>query len=1011
MMKGKKIVDSSEMADKREQHLQRRSRLLSEASSCSSGNCSERNSLSGSLASSGATGGPLPPPSSTSPATRKNWLKAGDEDDFDDDDTSKAVKKYCQYVGSFSVAHLTPSSRAEFVRLQLQSLQNPKKSRPVVLFISLSGVKVCSPEDEKVLLMAHALKRISYATCDPDFGQFAFLARNPKGPVGVQYCHVFITQEGNEAEEINAIISKAFKVAYASIRSKKQFYELVDELNREQEEYFAQVTRFAEEEEERARRPENLMANQPVLSSERVRGFSVGQSRVWAKQVAGKIQHKQPHLLAAMDAPPTLPTQPCDLSRGPLPPLPPSNHGGSLGSRLSEPVADPAQRDSWVIVDPDSEMDPEGPSAPPLSPKDAYGSQEPVAKHTQKSRPLPPAPYYEVDFYNEWSLTGATSRNSGLSVVSETDSNSSCQILLQDEHPPPALLAGVAPSVGGAHPAGHGQILLQDSSVPPPFVYGKSASENSFDDMNVDDVYAFENYKMDFSGRESVISAGSFDEEANFRYQLKCAEQFINAVYDVDSTEEDFARPKMSFRDDRKRKELSKLVQENGHRHDDGDSALGEDELDRRENMSHGSDDSVPIVSNGHTFRSEGDSIDDGRERCRADYAVPRTPAKAVQPADIPVSVPPRPPQPPSQEEGPSERKRPMPAPRRLSPEIVVTPPAMRVEPLQSEGRPQPAPRVPRRPSADANVILNGASAIMAVAPISQSSSASAQSNNDQRSNVNDPIPSSNAALASSQWLPQSEQSTMAIGQGSSQSYKDATPLRQVDLNLAHSSQRSKVNDMRANSIMDTTYSGTQGSPDKRSLRSPGHVGHKVEVEIGQFRCKKVPQLGAPPPLPPRSTSLSDPQDLEGGQDVAPGRGPLAPWFKAGIPKEIAFEILHQQEKGAFIVRESKSHPGSYALSMKVDTSFNDSSLANYLVVRTKNGGYTIKGFGRDFPDLPRLVYYYTLNQDQLPCKLVFSGTNPLFQQGAREDSESDEDEDPDYRRVTDYRVMLEGAS
>ena len=33
-----------------------------------------------------------------------------------------------------------------------------------------------------------------------------------------------------------------------------------------------------------------------------------------------------------------------------------------------------------------------------------------------------PAPYYEVDFYNEWSLQGATGRNSGLSVVSETDS-------------------------------------------------------------------------------------------------------------------------------------------------------------------------------------------------------------------------------------------------------------------------------------------------------------------------------------------------------------------------------------------------------------------------------------------------------------------------------------------------------------------------------------------------------------------------------------------------------------
>ena len=51
--------------------------------------------------------------------------------------------------------------------------------------------------------MAHALKRISYATCDPDFCQFAFLSRNPKGPVGIQYCHVFITREPSEVRMIN----------------------------------------------------------------------------------------------------------------------------------------------------------------------------------------------------------------------------------------------------------------------------------------------------------------------------------------------------------------------------------------------------------------------------------------------------------------------------------------------------------------------------------------------------------------------------------------------------------------------------------------------------------------------------------------------------------------------------------------------------------------------------------------------------------------------------------------
>ena len=34
--------------------------------------------------------------------------------------------------------------------------------------------------------------------------------------------------------------------------------------------------------------------------------------------------------------------------------------------------------------------------------------------------------------------------------------------------------------------------------------------------------------------------------------------------------------------------------------------------------------------------------------------------------------------------------------------------------------------------------------------------------------------------------------------------------------------------------------------------RAPGHSGHKVEIEIGQFRCKRASGGGSAPPLPPR---------------------------------------------------------------------------------------------------------------------------------------------------------------
>lgn len=42
--------------------------------------------------------------------------------------------------------------------------------------------------------MAHALRRISYATCDPDHRLFSFLAREPKGHFNQQYCHSFISR-------------------------------------------------------------------------------------------------------------------------------------------------------------------------------------------------------------------------------------------------------------------------------------------------------------------------------------------------------------------------------------------------------------------------------------------------------------------------------------------------------------------------------------------------------------------------------------------------------------------------------------------------------------------------------------------------------------------------------------------------------------------------------------------------------------------------------------------------
>ena len=47
-------------------------------------------------------------------------------------------------------------------------------------------------------LMAHALKRIAFATCFPDQHQFTFIAREPKATTDEQFCHAFRVRSARE---------------------------------------------------------------------------------------------------------------------------------------------------------------------------------------------------------------------------------------------------------------------------------------------------------------------------------------------------------------------------------------------------------------------------------------------------------------------------------------------------------------------------------------------------------------------------------------------------------------------------------------------------------------------------------------------------------------------------------------------------------------------------------------------------------------------------------------------
>ncbi|KOC71344.1 SH2 domain-containing protein 5 [Habropoda laboriosa] len=95
------------------------------------------------------------------------------------------------------------------------SFQYSDRSTPVLLIVSLAGIKVCSP-DGKCVQMAHALRRISYATCEPQHAQFSFLAREPRAHFSIQYCHSFITES---AEQVSAFSNLLTFLRNSQLRS------------------------------------------------------------------------------------------------------------------------------------------------------------------------------------------------------------------------------------------------------------------------------------------------------------------------------------------------------------------------------------------------------------------------------------------------------------------------------------------------------------------------------------------------------------------------------------------------------------------------------------------------------------------------------------------------------------------------------------------------------------------------------------------------------------------------
>eukprot|EP00047_Mylnosiga_fluctuans_P012401 m.25789 g.25789 ORF g.25789 m.25789 type:complete len:1646 (-) comp4211_c0_seq1:491-5428(-) len=79
----------------------------------------------------------------------------------------------------------------------------------------------------------------------------------------------------------------------------------------------------------------------------------------------------------------------------------------------------------------------------------------------------------------------------------------------------------------------------------------------------------------------------------------------------------------------------------------------------------------------------------------------------------------------------------------------------------------------------------------------------------------------------------------------------------------------------------------------------------------------------------------------------------------------------HPVPDGAFVLRDSTSRPGSYALSIK-----QDGKISHILIEAVPGGGVRFKDSDGVFDDLTELIKFHCIYQSGLPCKLTLEGSH-----------------------------------
>lgn len=183
----------------------------------------------------------------------------------------------------------------------------------------------------------------------------------------------------------------------------------------------------------------------------------------------------------------------------------------------------------------------------------------------------------------------------------------------------------------------------------------------------------------------------------------------------------------------------------------------------------------------------------------------------------------------------------------------------------------------------------------------------------------------------------------------------------------------------------------------------PAAAAAKAKKKVEKKPAKK--SEGTPTPTPAEASTSPIPAAS------SPTSAPVtslesAAWFQAGIPREIAMELLDKEDEGSFVVRESSSQPGNYALTMK------GGGLMHHFIIRKVPNGYILGSEDQNqmlYNDLGSLIIAYAKSPGCLPVCLNLDSFNSVYEEddGADDTENNASFVDPDYQDMVDLMGRL----